>query len=175
LSEKRGQQSSETYIAMMEALTIDERGVVISAIRASEAAYGYRIEHHFCFRNSQILTLADHDLPRGSRSLRYFEGHIVSDQGAAPHAWIEINGKIVDTTLMCSPQGLRVLAKTKYYFKQEVPLEDLRDYFDVARGYGEYGTIRRLTLVPHNEISEEALQGQQKGISRWWRTGSRSL
>jgi hypothetical protein len=43
----------------METLTIDERQVVINAIRASEAAYGHRIEHHLCFRNSQILTLAN--------------------------------------------------------------------------------------------------------------------
>ena len=76
---------------------------------------------------------------------------------------------------MCSPHGLRVLAKTKYYFKQEVPLEYVRDYFDFARRYGEYGTIRRLVLVPRDQISEEALRIQQTGISQWWRTDYKSL
>jgi hypothetical protein len=117
-----------------------------------------------------MLMLADHELPSGSKSLRYFEGHVVSDQGATTHAWIEINGKIVDTTLMCSLQGLRVLAKTQYYFKQEVPPGDVLDYVRVARG--KYGSIRRLVLVPRDEISQEAFQMQQGEVSPWTRNRS---
>lgn len=147
-----------------------ERKIVIDTINAAEATYGHKIEHHFCFRNSQILIRADHELPGGSKSLRYFEGHVVSNQGAAPHAWIEINGKIVDTTLMCSPQGLRVLAKTQYYFKQEVPPEDVLDYVCVARG--KYGSIRRLVLVPRDQISQEAFQMQQGEVTPWGRSRS---
>jgi hypothetical protein len=124
LGELRDEQASEAYIATLEALTNEEREIMISAIRAAKDTYGYTIEHHYCFRNAQIMTLADHDLHSGSRSLKYFEGRIVSNRGAEPHAWIEINGKIVDTTLMCSPEGLKALAKTKYYFKQEVSLDD---------------------------------------------------
>jgi hypothetical protein len=172
LSENRERQPSEIHIETLEALTIDERAAVINAIRASEAAYGYRIEHHFCFRNSQILTLADHELEGGSSSLRYFEGHIVSNEGAVPHAWIEINGKIVDATLMCSPQGLRVLTKTQYYFKKEVPLEYVRDYFEFASRYGQYGSIRRLTLIPQDQITGEAIAAQQREITPWWKQRS---
>ena len=154
----------------METLDPVERKIVIDAINAADTKYGHKIEHHFCFRNSQILMLADHELPSGSKSLRYFEGHVVSDRGAAPHAWIEINGKIVDTTLMCSLQGLRVLAKTQYYFKQEVPPGDVLDYVRVARG--KYGSIRRLVLVPRDGISQEAFQMRQGEVSPWWRNRS---
>ncbi len=174
MNQPREPQPSEAHIKTMDSLTLDERAVVIHAIIAAEAAYGFRIEHHFCFRNSQILTMADHELPGGSKSLRYFEGHIVSDQGLVPHAWIEINGNIVDTTLMCSPQGLRALAKTKYYLKQEVPLAYLRDYVGVARNYGEYGTIRKLRLIPGDQIFQETLQEQQREITPWWRAFSKS-
>jgi len=170
LSETRFQQPPAAYIETMETLDPVERKIVIDAINAAEATYGHKIEHHFCFRNSQILMLADHELPGGSKSLRYFEGHVVSDQGAAPHAWIEINGKIVDTTLMSSPQGLRVLAKTQYYFKQEVPPGDVLDYVCVARG--KYGSIRRLVLVPRDQISQEAFQMQQGEVTPWWRNSS---
>lgn len=167
MSETRSVQPSVAHIGTLENLDSNERQIVIAAINAVKAEYGHEIEHHFCFRNSQLLMQADHALESGSRSLRYFEGHVVSNEGAAPHAWIEINGKVVDTTLMCSAQGLRVLAKTLYYFKQEVPPPDVLDYVSVGRG--QHGSIRRLRLIPRDQISEEAIQLQQGTATRWWR------
>jgi len=167
LSETRSAQPSVAHIQTMENLDPNERQIVIDAINAVKAEYGYEIEHHFCFRNSQLLMQADHALESGSRSLRYFEGHVVSSEGMAPHAWIEINGKVVDTTLMCSSQGIRVLTKTVYYFKQEVPPADVLDYVRVGRGL--HGSVRRLSLIPADQISEEAIQLQQGTVTRWWR------
>ncbi len=152
MTEHSDRLSSGNHDAVLASLTQAEQEIVKSAIRIAKKAYGYEIEPHFCFRNAQSVMMADHNSPAGSKSLQYFEGYVPSPEGVAPHAWIEIHGKVVDITYMCCEAGLRVMSKIKYYGKQEVLINRVQEYFQLARAHGEHGSIRGLRLIPPDQI-----------------------
>jgi hypothetical protein len=135
-------------IANLASLTDVEREIINNALRAAKGTYGYEVEPHQCFRNAQSVLISDHDSITGSKSLRYFEGYLPSPDGAAPHAWIEINGKPVDITLMSSEEGLRLLEKNiPRVAGREVPINQVRRHFQLARVRGHCGVLG-LRLTP---------------------------
>jgi hypothetical protein len=152
MTEQADRLTLETQIAALPFLTRAEQEIINDAIRTARHAYGYEIEPHYCFRNAQTVLVSDFCSPTGSNSIQYFEGFVPSPDGAAPHAWIEINEKIVDITLMCSEAGLRVLPKIRYYVKREVPIGDVRNYFQSARAHRAHGSILGLKLTPYDQL-----------------------
>lgn len=103
--------------------------------------FGYVVELHQCFRNAQSLVVADHTHPEGSRSLCYHEGLIPSQEGAAPHAWLTLNGKIVDVTLQVDQNYEKLFKKIVYYQSKLVPPDVVKRYFDEARRTGKHGSV----------------------------------
>jgi hypothetical protein len=152
MTERPDRSTLKVQIAASDFLTQEEQRIINSAVRSAKEKYGYEIEPHYCFRNAQAVLMSDYNSPFGSKSLRYFEGYVPSPDGAAPHAWIEINGKVVDITLMCGDEGLRVLGKIKYFFKREVLIDDVSNYFQRARAHTEHGSILSLRLIPRDQI-----------------------
>ena len=152
MTEKSNRSAMEKQIANLISLTDAEREVINSAIRGAKETYGYEIMPHQCFRNAQAVLLSDYDSAAGSKSLRYFEGYLPSPDGAAPHAWIEIDGKLVDITLMCSEEGLRLLKKNiKRVVSAEVPINKVREHFQLAMVYG-HRSVLGLRLVPWDQV-----------------------
>lgn len=163
MTEHSDRPSSGNHSTDLASLTQAEEESVKSAIRIAKEAYGYKIELHFCFRNAQSVMMADHNSPAGSQSLQYFEGYVPSPEGVAPHAWIEIHGKVVDITFMCCEAGLRVMSKIRYYGKQEVPINRVREYFQLAREHGEHGSILGLRLTPPDQICFDRPRTKARG------------
>jgi hypothetical protein len=72
-----------------------------------------------CFYNAQMMTLTDsyHETQR----VKYHEGYVWTGIMPIPHAWITLDGKIVDVTLSTDPES------TQRFFDGEPPREDLMD------------------------------------------------
>lgn len=132
-------------------LTAEEQAVVDRAI-ALAAKSGYIMELHQCFRNAQAVLAADHTHPEGSRTLCYHEGYAPAPEGAAPHAWVTVNGKIVDVTLQVSDKYESLFDKIKYYGAEMIPVETVLSYFTQAVKDGKYGSVRGLILIPREMI-----------------------
>jgi len=73
-------------------LTDEEREVVLAALEPL-VDRGYFFAPKQCFHNSQLLKLSDR-----SGLLTYVEGFAFSGLLPVHHAWLTINGKVVDTT-----------------------------------------------------------------------------
>jgi len=65
-----------------------------------------------CYMNAQKL-IAQHDSMKDGDKIEYCEGYVAWDDGpiAADHAWITINGKVVDVTLRAADKQ----RKNSYY------------------------------------------------------------
>jgi hypothetical protein len=72
-----------------------------------------------CFYNAQMMTLTDsyHETQR----VKYHEGYVFTGIMPILHAWITLDGKIVDVTLSTDPES------TQRFFDGEPPREDLMD------------------------------------------------
>ena len=72
-----------------------------------------------CFYNAQMMTLTDsyHETQR----VKYHECYVFTGIMPILHAWITLDGKIVDVTLSTDPES------TQRFFDGEPPREDLMD------------------------------------------------
>jgi len=97
-------------VTTVEPLTDDERQYVEKLI----TTFGRRmIKPKTCYRTAQLLMLHDEE-----KRLRYWEcGHPI------PHAWVTINGKVVDVTAEATDRQLKRMGMTP----------DQHDY-DYSRG-----------------------------------------
>lgn len=75
------------------ALTADERDVVRAAAAEARAAWACTFEVRECFWNAQLLAMSD-----PTEALRYCEGFAQGHLIPVHHAWVTINGKVVDLT-----------------------------------------------------------------------------
>ena len=74
---------------LITSLSESERQYIEKLVVDNGGRWCFRIKK--CYRNAQRLILADSD-----RRLRYWEGYI---EGEILHAWVTINGKVVDLTV----------------------------------------------------------------------------
>jgi hypothetical protein len=143
--------NEDTKTGIKAPLTTGEQGVVDKAVELAELR-GYVMELHQCFRNAQSVLAADHDDPTGSKRLRYHEGYVPAPEGAAPHAWLTIDGKIVEITLRVSENYERLFEKIEYYAAETIAAELVLAYFAEAQKRGQYGSVRGLKGIPRGSL-----------------------
>lgn len=139
--------TSDERTGKLVPLTPKERAIVQKAISLAVES-GNEMELHQCFRNAQAVLVADSTHAEGSGQLRYHEGYVPSPQGAAPHAWLTINGKIADVTLELGPNWERLSRKIAYYAADVIPVETVKSHFEKAKKSKNYGSVRGLRLTP---------------------------
>jgi hypothetical protein len=99
---RRGEFAGRSYGSTVEGemrvapLTDREREYVEKLIREVGGRRSLRAKR--CWRNAQKLILADRE-----KRLRYCEG----EESSIPHAWVTINGKVVDVTREAADRRLR--------------------------------------------------------------------
>jgi len=74
-----------------------------------------------CFHNAQLLTLHSSWNEVQPDRIQYHEGYVWTGLIPILHAWVTLDGKIVDTTLSTDPNS------TQRWLNGEPPQEDLRD------------------------------------------------
>ena len=126
-------------------LTNAEEAIVKKAVTLAQQT-GATVMPHMCFSNAQAVFCADHTHIEGSRQLCYHEGYIPSSYGAAPHAWLSINGKIVDPTLQADAENAGInfevlFKKIDYYFAEKLPASRVLEF---VRDPSKSGSIRGL-------------------------------
>ena len=82
------------------------------------SATGLAMEAKQCFHNASLLVLVDH--MRESR-MRYFEGLCYSGTLPVHHAWVELDGKLVDLTRSLRPEAV------EEFLNGVPPQADLKD------------------------------------------------
>jgi hypothetical protein len=90
-------------VGLVAPLTDGERRYMDQLI----ATYGGRRSFPMkqCYKNAQRLMIADSE-----RRLRYCEGYL---DGSVPHAWVTINGKVVDLTGEALDRHLRRIRRAQ--------------------------------------------------------------
>lgn len=111
-------QSKPSFVAL---LTDRERRYIDHLI-ATCGVRSFRIKQ--CYKNAQRLMTFDTE-----KRLRYCEGYL---DGSVPHAWVTINGKVVDVTGEALDRYLRRIHRVS---------DGKRSYFGTV--------IDRLTLARH--------------------------
>lgn len=83
----------EGKVYKSEPFTPEERKAVIKRIKSLNGTFA----PNQCFSNSGKLAMADH-----KENIKYVEGFIFKEEIGIPilHAWNEINGKVIDITLI---------------------------------------------------------------------------
>jgi len=134
-----------------EVLSPEEQALVDEAVaRASET--GYTVAPHECFRNAQTLLMAE-----VGRRFSYWEGYLPHPEGAAPHAWLTLNGKIVDLTLQADAAAygkdfVILFQKMGYYGGKCIPFQIVEAYFAQAASTGRYGSVLGLVFLRKEEL-----------------------
>lgn len=83
----------EGKVYQSQPFTSEERKFVLKRIKSLNGTFA----PHHCFSNSGKLAMADH-----KEKIKYVEGFIFKEEIGIPilHAWNEINGKVIDITLI---------------------------------------------------------------------------
>jgi hypothetical protein len=92
---------------------LEEERDYIEKLLAMEGRRSFRAKG--CWRNAQRLILRDHC---EEKRLRYWEGLM---DGSIPHAWLTINGKVIDVTQeavrrKCKRDGIEATSAPPDYF-----------------------------------------------------------
>jgi hypothetical protein len=112
----------------IERLTMTEARHIAKLSRSRGGVNSFKRRE--CYMNAQKLRLEEYW--NGGRRVQYWEGYVAWEGGPLPigHAWVTINGKVVDVTL-------RAVDKTKQhsYFGIAVPPKLLMDHMQITERY----------------------------------------
>ena len=88
-----------------------------------------------CFRNAQRTAIMDCDWD----SFRYVEGYVLPNISfPVLHAWLSMNGKVIDTTLRTNPENDRervygTIPENWEYFGVEIPIKEIFHVYEHHR------------------------------------------
>lgn len=114
-AEQAREYQSETY-------TLEESAYIKQHVDRCGGPEAFPVKQ--CYQNAQTLLFHEH--LRGERRFVYHEGYMLSAGGplAVHHAWLTLNGKVVDPTADALRRGREVTRTEKFhYFGLPVKLE----------------------------------------------------
>lgn len=98
----------------------------------------HRCELGYCFMNAQRLAVDALSDPK----IKYVEGLVTVHSVPIDHAWLEVNGKVWDPTLMKSPGVAKDGKEIGEYVGIEVPKEMITSHWLKAKTYSPLSHIR---------------------------------
>ena len=111
-----------------EPLTMGEARYIAKLAKSRGGVNSFKPKE--CYLNSQKLRIEEHW--RGGRRVQYWEGYVAWKGGPLPigHAWLTINGKVVDVTL-------RAVAKNQphSYFGIAITPKLLLEHMNITEAY----------------------------------------
>lgn len=131
-----------------EQLSISEARRIIAIVNASGGLKRFEAQH--CFGNAQRLIAKDM-----GETLKYYEGFAVIDlvNDLTHHAWVSINGKVVDLTWRTAFKKTSPGARASY-FGVDIP------YLDVLRNIFRFHQHR--PLMDNQEFVKEHFQSLKR-------------
>lgn len=143
-------------------LTNGERQYIEAVI--SRAGGRRRFRSKACWKNANILMVNDE-----AKRLSYWEGYL---DGCIPHAWVTINGKVVDVTQEAAVRKLKRMKLTpdaqRTYAGVSIDLLTVVRHAARTRWYSPVTNIDMVGTLPIAEIERRARQARTDE-SKWVR------